>query len=142
MLPRLELRLKDADGSHPTPFPVFDPIVSLLSPKSTAPPRPYISNVCVAARCQRRGVARALMAAAEYVAGPRGWGYDSAFLHVHETNGNALDLYESSGYEELDALHAAPLKYFYKKLSPDAPDRDEVVAAALGTSPPVSAARR
>ena len=126
----VELRVRPADGAHPTPLPVLDRVQGLLKPRSAAPPRPYVSNVCVARRCRRRGVAAALVAAAEHLAGPAGWGYDSVFLHVHEENPAALGLYEALAYEKLEALDEAPLRYFYKRLSEYAPSVDDVVAAA------------
>ena len=126
----VELRLRRADGAHPTPLPMLDALRDAFSAKSSAPDRPYISNVCVADACRRRGVAQALMDAAEHLAGPSGWGYDSVFLHVHEENPAALGLYEALAYEKLDALDEAPLRYFYKRLSEYAPSSSEVVAAA------------
>ena len=68
--------------------------------------------------------------AAEHLAGPSGWGYDSVFLHVHEENPAALGLYEALAYEKLEALDEAPLRYFYKRLSEYAPSVSDVVAAA------------
>jgi len=126
----VELRLRRADGAHPTPLPMLDALRDAFSAKSGAPDRPYISNVCVADSCRRRGVAQALMDAAEHLAGPSGWGYDSVFLHVHEENPAALGLYEMLKYEKLDALDEAPLRYFYKRLSAYAPSVADVVAAA------------
>ena len=126
----VEVRLKDADGAHPTPLPAFDRLAGLLKGRSAAPPRPYVSNVCVAERCRRRGLGSALVSAAEHLAGPGGWGYDSVFLHVHGDNGPALDLYEAAGYVALEALDVAPLRYFYKRLRPDAPGVADVVLAA------------
>ena len=126
----VELRLRRADGAHPTPLPMLDALRDAFSAKSGAPDRPYISNVCVADSCRRRGVAQALMDAAEHLAGPSGWGYDSVFLHVHEENPAALGLYEMLKYEKLDALDEAPLRYFYKRLSEYAPSVSDVVAAA------------
>ena len=64
------------------------------------------------------------MDAAEHLAGPSGWGYDSVFLHVHEENPAALGLYEALAYEKLEALD------FYKRLSEYAPSVSDVVAAA------------
>ena len=126
----VELRLRRADGAHPTPLPMLDALRDAFSARSGAPDRPYISNVCVADACRRRGVAQALMDAAEHLAGPEGWGYDSVFLHVHEENPAALGLYEALAYEKLEALDEAPLRYFYKRLSEHAPTVDDVVAAA------------
>ena len=126
----VEVRLKDADGAHPTPLPAFDRLAGLLKRRSAAPPRPYVSNVCVAERCRRRGLGSALDVAAEHLAGPAGWGYDSVFLHVHEENPAALGLYEALAYEKLEALDEAPLRYFYKRLSEYAPSVSGVVAAA------------
>ena len=109
---------------------MLDALRDAFSAKSSAPDRPYISNVCVANSCRRRGVAQALMDAAEHLAGPSGWGYDSVFLHVHEENPAALGLYEALAYEKLEALDEAPLRYFYKRLSEYAPSVSDVVAAA------------
>ena len=86
-----------------------------------------VSGVSVGSRASTR---EALMDAAEHLAGPSGWGYDSVFLHVHEENPAALGLYEALAYEKLDALDEAPLRYFYKRLSEYAPSSSEVVAAA------------
>ena len=131
----VELRLRDADGAHPTPLPAFDRLAGLLKPgRPAAPPRPYVANVCVADRCRRRGLARALVSAAEHLAGPAAWGYDSVFLHVHRDNVPALELYDTAGYDRLEALDVAPLRYLYKPLRSDAPDVAEVVAMARGAS--------
>ena len=79
-------------------------------------------------------MAAALVEAAEHLAGPAVWGYDSAFLHVHLDNVGALRLYEGLGYEGLPELDEEPLAYFYKRLRPDAPEAAEVVAAARGSA--------
>jgi len=124
----VELRLRRADGAHPTPLPMLDALRDAFASKSAAPDRPYISNVCVAESCRRRGVAQALMAAAEHLAGA-GWGYDSVFLHVQADNPAALSLYGKT-YDALSALDEEPLRYYYKRLNDYAPSAAEVVAAA------------
>ena len=127
----VEIRLRPADGAHPAPLPVAERLAGLFSPGPAAPPRPYMSNVCVADRCRRRGLAKVLVSAAEHVAAGL-WSYDAAFLHVHEGNGPALALYGACGYAPLDDLYRPPLRFFYKRLADGAPSPAEVVAAAGG----------
>ena len=60
----------------------------------------YVSCMCVKNEFRRRGVADALLRAAEKVA--LEWGYDCAALHVFRRNEAAIALYRSRGYEVLD----------------------------------------
>ena len=60
----------------------------------------YVSCMCVKNEFRRRGVADALLRAAEKVA--LEWGYDCAALHVFRRNEAAIALYRGRGYEVLD----------------------------------------
>lgn len=93
----VELRLRDADGTAPGPFIFLDKVRQSVFQRGGVMNRPYISNLCVTKKYRRRGIAGTLLSAAEYVAGTV-WGYDTVFLHVHENNKEALDLYQSAGY--------------------------------------------
>jgi ribosomal protein S18 acetylase RimI-like enzyme len=61
----------------------------------------YISSMAVASHVRRCGIGAALLQAAEQQA--KLWGQDLLALHVYETNGRAMKLYESHGL----ANHAA-----------------------------------
>lgn len=125
----IELRLRSVDGTAPGPFLLLDKLRQGTPPllrRSFATTRPYISNLCVSSCCRRRGIAGALLSAAEFVSGMV-WGYDTVFLHVHRQNDAALRLYQRAGYipislEHTAAVAAAPsLIYHYKPLKPAAP---------------------
>ena len=60
----------------------------------------YVSCMCVKDEFRRRGVADALLRAAEKVA--LEWGYDCAALHVFRRNEAAIALYRGRGYEIVD----------------------------------------
>lgn len=60
----------------------------------------YVSCMCVKDEFRRRGVADALMEAAEAVTTQ--WGYDCACLHVFQRNAAAIALYRRRGYEIVD----------------------------------------
>lgn len=60
----------------------------------------YVSCMCVKDEFRRRGVADALLRAAEKVA--LEWGYDCAALHVFRRNEAAIALYRGRGYEVVD----------------------------------------
>jgi len=60
----------------------------------------YVSCMCVKENFRRRGVADALLRAAEKVA--LEWGYDCAALHVFRRNEAAIRLYRGRGYEIVD----------------------------------------
>ncbi len=60
----------------------------------------YVSCMCVKDEFRRRGVADALLRAAEKVA--LEWGYDCAALHVFKRNQAAIALYRGRGYEVVD----------------------------------------
>ena len=60
----------------------------------------YVSCMCVKDEFRRRGVADALLRAAEKVA--LDWGYDCAALHVFRRNEPAIALYRGRGYEVVD----------------------------------------
>lgn len=138
----VELKLRDVDGTAPGPFLFLDRLrqSTPLLRRGVTTTRPYISNLCVSSRCRRRGIASALLSAAEFVAGSV-WGecclvgpsliaragYDTVFLHVHENNKPALGLYRHAGYLPISLSHvaaaaAAPsLIYHYKPLAAQAP---------------------
>lgn len=59
--------------------------------------RGYLSNVCVTPAVRRRGVARALMAAAEAAAA--GAGVRHLYVHVVADNAAAERLYVGAGFE-------------------------------------------
>jgi len=59
----------------------------------------YLSNIAVAPKQRRKGVARALMAAAEEASRARGMA--GVQLHVYLDNAGAIELYEDLGYVEL-----------------------------------------
>eukprot|EP00635_Sarcinochrysidales_sp_CCMP3193_P001399 CAMPEP_0118898818 /NCGR_PEP_ID=MMETSP1166-20130328/5652_1 /TAXON_ID=1104430 /ORGANISM="Chrysoreinhardia sp, Strain CCMP3193" /LENGTH=292 /DNA_ID=CAMNT_0006837935 /DNA_START=33 /DNA_END=911 /DNA_ORIENTATION=- len=128
----VELRLRDVDGVSPSPLPALDKLMRALLPTTPKPvlatPRPYISNLCVSTRCRRRGVAAALLSAAEFLVGPDVWGYDSVFLHVQKTNDAAKGLYSRADYVPIayEASDADPLIFQYKPLRPDAPKLDDL----------------
>ena len=77
-------------------------------------------------RDHRRGVARALVDATEFVAG-RVWGYDSLFLHVHPTNTAARELYERAGYELVrdQRSDSSELLYYSKQIDARRLDDDD-----------------
>ena len=82
----------------------------------------YIASMAVDVPHRRRGVATALLEAAEQRA--RSWGHQVVTLHVYESNFTALQCYISTGYVELqrDApwkalLGAKRRVLFYKDLS-------------------------
>ena len=60
----------------------------------------YISCMCVKDDYRRRGVADALLKAAEIVT--LEWGYDACVLHVFTKNSGAIALYQSRGYQVID----------------------------------------
>jgi GNAT superfamily N-acetyltransferase len=60
----------------------------------------YVSCMCVADAYRRRGIADALMNAAEEIT--LRWGYDVACLHVYQRNAGAIALYRRRGYEIVD----------------------------------------
>lgn len=60
----------------------------------------YVSCMCVDDGWRRRGVADALMQAAEKVSTQ--WGYDCACLHVFQRNAAAIALYCRCGYHVVD----------------------------------------
>ena len=72
------------DAALPAPFPSF------------RPQKLYISNMGVAPAARRRGVARALLRAAEELAAA--WEQDEVVLHVDAPNSGARALYEACGY--------------------------------------------
>jgi GNAT superfamily N-acetyltransferase len=72
------------DATLPAPWP------------SSKPQRLYLSNMAVAPSWRRRGLATALLAAAERLA--RAWGENSIWLHVDEVNSSGRKLYEASGF--------------------------------------------
>jgi ribosomal protein S18 acetylase RimI-like enzyme len=57
---------------------------------------PYLSNLAVAPRAQRRGLARALVQSCEEEA--QVWGFDELTLEVVSANESALALYRALGY--------------------------------------------
>ena len=82
----------------------------------------YVASMAVDIPHRRRGVATALLEAAEMRA--RSWGHQVVTLHVYESNPTALQCYVSTGYVELqrDApwralLGAKRRVLFYKDLS-------------------------
>lgn len=121
----VELTLRDADGTAPGPFIFLDKVRQSVFQRGGVMNRPYISNLCVSKKYRRRGIAGTLLSAAEYVASAV-WGYDTVFLHVHENNKKALDLYRSAGYLEIalndtiipPAFHSPSLVYHAKPLLP------------------------
>ena len=133
----VEIRLRDVDPDGPNPLPIFDHIQRTTarargSKPLLATPRPYISNVCVSPAYRRRGIAKVLLAASEFLVGPDVWGYDAVFLHVHQSNPPALALYQdASGYHIInhppprrddEPSSGDPLLFLYKPLRPDAPE--------------------
>ena len=77
------------DAALPAPWP------------SGKPQRLYLSNMAVAPSWRRRGLATALLAAAERLA--RAWGETQVYLHVDEVNANGRKLYEAAGFTLQDA---------------------------------------
>jgi ribosomal protein S18 acetylase RimI-like enzyme len=73
------------DAALPAPFP------------SSKPQRLYLSNMSVAPSARRRGVARALLAAAEATAAA--WGQEALWLHVDAPNEGARALYDATGFK-------------------------------------------
>ena len=61
-----------------------------------ATPRPYMFNVAVNPKWQRKGIARALVSSCEDVA--RAWGKPQVWLKVRSTSKAAIAMYESMGY--------------------------------------------
>lgn len=86
--------------------------------------RAYLSNVCVARAARRRGVARALLSAAEAAAGAAGVAH--LYVHVVADNGAASALYASAGFavesEETEAraraLQRPRRRILHKRLGP------------------------
>lgn len=64
---------------------------------STVPQYPYISNLAVAQKYRRLGVASQLLAACEQAA--LDWGYQETRLHVLDRNQSAKQLYCQNGYQ-------------------------------------------
>ena len=60
----------------------------------------YVACMAVDERARRRGVAKALLAAAERAAAR--WRQNWVLLHVHTDNEAAVKLYEACGYTRLD----------------------------------------
>ncbi|GAB5368882.1 hypothetical protein AAMO2058_001357600 [Amorphochlora amoebiformis] len=56
----------------------------------------YVSNLAIAQRYRRKGIAKCLLNATETLA--RRWGCESVWLHVEEPNSKAIQLYTSNGY--------------------------------------------
>ena len=130
----IELRLREVDGCAPSPLLSLENMRRAVDrPRPVlASPRPYVSNLCVSKRCRRRGVAKALLSAAEFLSGPDVWGYDSLFIHVQKENEAALDLYTQAGYKPITCTDDdVPLIYLYKPLRPDAPTLDMLQQALL-----------
>ena len=61
-----------------------------------ATPRPYMFNVAVDPKWQRRGIAKALVLSCENIA--RTWNKPQVFLKVRDTSKEAIAMYESLGY--------------------------------------------
>jgi GNAT superfamily N-acetyltransferase len=59
--------------------------------------RPYISNLAVHPQWRRRGIALKLLKAVEQKV--RSWGFKTIYLHVVDSNREALNLYKFLGYE-------------------------------------------
>ena len=72
------------EAALPAPFP------------STKPQRLYLSNMSVAPSARRRGVARALLSAAEATAAA--WEQETLWLHVDVPNEGARALYDATGF--------------------------------------------
>lgn len=76
---------------------VAQPLALLPPPfPSAAPPQLHIDGLAVAAAARRRGVGRALLAAAERLA--RLWAWPSLWLDVDASNAVAVQLYSELGY--------------------------------------------
>lgn len=58
---------------------------------------PYISNLAVAAKCRRQGIAQRLLLACERTV--LEWGFQDLYLHVLENNQAARQLYSKIGYQ-------------------------------------------
>ena len=88
-------------------FSMAKPLAPLPPPfPSDAPTRAYVSNVAVSPRHRRRGVARALLGAAERRAARLGQA--EIWLHVDAENAGANALYDALGYEDM-GLEPAPV---------------------------------
>jgi len=66
-----------------------------------ATPRPYMFNVAVDSKWQRKGIASALVSSCEAVA--RKWGKTHVYLKVRDNSEAAIALYEHLGYEKLES---------------------------------------
>lgn len=64
---------------------------------STSPQYPYISNLAVAQKYRRLGIASQLLTACEQAA--LDWGYQETQLHVLDRNESAKQLYCQNGYQ-------------------------------------------
>lgn len=74
-----------------------DTFLSLSPPDSEA----YLANIAVDPLFRRKGFARSILAACENLAQDRG--FERLYLHVRLGDEAARTLYESSGYQEIDA---------------------------------------
>jgi ribosomal protein S18 acetylase RimI-like enzyme len=109
-------------------FPLNLPVPAnrhCLQGGAVAAERAYLSNVCVAAAARRRGVAAALMSAAEAHAAQAGVRH--LYVHVVADNAAAVALYGRMGYEveaeegeaQARALGRPRRKILHKRLGVD-----------------------
>ncbi|KAL9190453.1 hypothetical protein ACHAXT_007664 [Thalassiosira profunda] len=86
----------DLDGRIPKPNGGGFSLLSPFAPRVNRP-QPYFSDLSVRPDHRRRGIASALMSAAEERA--RRMGFEELYLGVRSTNEEALQMYSRMGYE-------------------------------------------
>ena len=64
-------------------------------------PRPYVSDLCISPEWRRKGIAKAMIRESETYSRDV-LGKDEIFIRVESSNQNALKLYESMGYQQID----------------------------------------
>jgi len=84
------------------PIENIPPMTSKTGSTVPPPPRPYMCNLAIDAKYQRKGIATSLIQNCEDICQTY-WGLDYVYLKVRKENDSAVQLYQGLGYDIVES---------------------------------------